>query len=51
MHDVSESSFEKEKQVAFGSEENTGVLLQLLQKCEPCPAPKFQEAIGEMRWK
>ena len=41
----------KEKEIAFGGEDNPDALFQLFQIYESCPVQKFQEAISELRRK
>ena len=51
MQDTNKAFLIKEKEIAFGGEDNPDVLFQLFQIYESCPVQKFQEAIGELRRK
>ena len=49
IQDVNKAFLLKEREIAFGGENNPDVLFQLFQICESCPVAKFQEHIGELR--
>ena len=51
IHDVNKAFALKEREIAFGGENNPDVLFQLFQVYESCPVAKFQEHIGELRRK
>ena len=50
IHEINKDFLGKEREIAVGDEENPDVLFQLFQHYESYLVPRFQEAIGKMRW-